>query len=235
MSLLTINKSLGGIWTLNLPAILSCPGSTESCRSICYGCKGNFRYEHVRKAHVRNLRELQEELDAGGTDGLARRLTRELLMAGAGPVRIHSSGDFFCIEYLLALALAIRAIREDFGVDLVCYAYSRTWRLGRKWIDAWVEAVEIGDGGLWIWASTDAETGDPWEKVGWPLCADICGVTPGVGDEMNNCLKQILHVPNQRNVPPERGCHGCRRCFHMNSLVKSEGTDLPLRVAFLRH
>lgn len=240
MNLLVRNGALGGVFTLNLPAKLSCPGSTASCRACCYASKGRFSIARNKKLLAERLDHLKEELKQGGVTGLAKVLQQGLLRGGTGPIRIHSSGDFWDPRYLIATALAIRAIREDFGIPLVCYAYSRTWRLGQDWMDAWHTAVEVADGGLRLWASTDAETGDPWSLVGWPLVANICGVTPGVGDEACNCIKQLHHVPGLRRPAPEHGCPGCRRCYDVAELTRSLGhrgdvPSLPLAVNFLRH
>jgi hypothetical protein len=87
------NTKLGSaihIWSL--PAIVTCPGSTELCRHWCYATSGRFRLESVKErlewCYEQSLRE-----------DWVSRMVRELRRKGAIVVRVHVAGDFYSRAY----------------------------------------------------------------------------------------------------------------------------------------
>lgn len=104
------------IW--NLPALQTCPGSTELCRVICYAKDAEVLYKNVvPQSRERNLviaklpdfRELMIE-----------KLKRSRLTL----MRIHESGDFFNQKYLDDW---VAIIKQDPGRTY--WAYTKSWFL----------------------------------------------------------------------------------------------------------
>jgi len=242
--LITLNEVLK-VHTANLPAGRSCPGATEWCRSACYAKKSRFTYPCNKRKLEENLDVVRRTLRSGGAAGLARVLADACAGAGAGVLRIHSSGDFISPAHLLAWGLAVGELRRSGRLGgFRAWAYSRAWWLGPRWLRAMATAMEVSEGGLMIWASTDPTLPDPWATVGWPLVADISHlrlkhrrgadgvrgvVDTGAGSAgavEPNCLKQTAG----------ENCKTCRRCYHPAALPALNGGDRPpFRMTFLQH
>lgn len=89
------NSKLGSIWTFNLEAIATCPGSSELCRNICYAdryskqynaCVSKYRENYKYATSKEFVKLVAEQLKS----------MRELPVA----IRIHASGDFFSSKYI---------------------------------------------------------------------------------------------------------------------------------------
>jgi hypothetical protein len=79
------------IW--NLPAIKTCPNSTEACRKHCYALKAEKMYPNVLPFRELNLK-LSKEKD------FAEMIESELATSNFEQIRISESGDFYNQEYL---------------------------------------------------------------------------------------------------------------------------------------
>jgi len=79
------------IW--NLPAIKTCPNSTEECRKWCYARKAERIYPQVLPFRERNL-ELSKRKDF--VDIIINNLKK---LKNWNTLRIHESGDFYSREY----------------------------------------------------------------------------------------------------------------------------------------
>lgn len=75
-----------------LPPILTCPGSTETCRGACYATKGRYLFAAVRERLGWNLEQARKAT-------FVETMTREVRRKGCLVVRVHASGDFFDAEY----------------------------------------------------------------------------------------------------------------------------------------
>lgn len=87
------NMKLGeGIHVWSLPAVKTCPGSTETCRKVCYATKSRF----ILPAVVERLDwNYQMSLRKDFPDLMAEDVRRR----GCQVVRIHVSGDYYSAEY----------------------------------------------------------------------------------------------------------------------------------------
>lgn len=79
----------------NLPAVETCPGKTEFCRTKCYALKAQRQYKATRAARAHNLALVRV---GGFGDKMADTIAKNLRKIKQ--VRIHESGDFFSQQYL---------------------------------------------------------------------------------------------------------------------------------------
>lgn len=173
MNLLVRNTTLS-IPTWNLPATRTCPARTAWCAEHCYACKGQFLYPSVQASHDARWRltaDLDRWVDLMITACAHRRI-----------VRIHSSGDFYSLDYLRAwIDVARNVPRCRFIV------YTRVWQL---WPDALRELDALPN--VVVWASVDPST---TTRPVWPRIAYT-----GIG--VPNCPKQLDGAT----------CRSCMRC-----------------------
>jgi len=81
----------------NLPSVETCPGSTESCRKLCYAKQAEAMYPTVLPARNRNLLASKE---AYFVYKIAEELTPLVKRQKIDTVRIHESGDFYSQAYV---------------------------------------------------------------------------------------------------------------------------------------
>src|SRR3990167_4511948 len=101
--------------SFNLPAHKTCPGASDWCKSYCYAAKGRYVFRSVKKMYKRNLRSTQ-----GKT--IFSRLGKEI--PDKGEFRIHSSGDFYSVDYI---DLWINICRSKPNVRF--WSYTRSWTI----------------------------------------------------------------------------------------------------------
>ena len=93
------NKKLGKpIYDFNIPPIDSCPNSIE-CQDTCYAVNTYKRYPTAKKSWDDNFKLCVSN------DGLSRfkgLVNKQIKKDGIQVIRIHSSGDFYNIDYLNA-------------------------------------------------------------------------------------------------------------------------------------
>ena len=107
------NSKLKDIIIWNLPAIDTCPGATEACKSYCYATKGHSKL-HAGVAGNRNW-------EFSKKDYFVDAMIAFIDSRKEGYVRIHEAGDFYSAEYLDDWL----AIARDCD-DKVFYAYTRS-------------------------------------------------------------------------------------------------------------
>lgn len=114
------NHKLGkDILVFNLNRGVTCPGRSPWCKEHCYEHK-SYRYPAVRPARDRNLAATME-------DDFVPRAVAEITKDRKTPirgVRIHGSGDFYSLEYLLKW---FEIARQCPGVHFK--ANTRSWML----------------------------------------------------------------------------------------------------------
>lgn len=107
------NSKTGDAASFDLPAISTCPGSTETCRSKCYAAKLMRIYKNVNAKYQRNYEF-----------SLSKTFVSKMvcMLPYNGTVRIHVSGDFYSREYIEKwIEIASRKKELHF------YCYTRSW------------------------------------------------------------------------------------------------------------
>ena len=90
------NSKLGRkIYAFDLPAVVSCPDYKE-CFKTCYANKGTFLFKSTKQSNTFNY-----AIAIHDTKYLQNELIKEIIKKKIKTIRIHSSGDFFNIEYFL--------------------------------------------------------------------------------------------------------------------------------------
>lgn len=103
------------VW--NIPTLVTCPGASEWCKSVCYNGDDRPGVFHEDKWRS-NLKSFNED-----PASLGERL-RTQLDASEHPlaIRIHSSGDFFSKDYIDFWSQLV-----DDNPDVSFWAYTRSW------------------------------------------------------------------------------------------------------------
>jgi len=128
MNLLTQNakmkktsiKNNTKIFNFSIPAYktksgkITCPFAA-ACVKYCYAQKGNY----TRFPIVQELMEQKYELSK--TDNFVDLMTKEIIKKKAKYIRIHDSGDFYSIKYLLKWVDIANANK-----DIIFYAYTKS-------------------------------------------------------------------------------------------------------------
>lgn len=139
------NYKLGRkIRTWSLPAMLTCPGRTETCSARCYAMKG--RMAGRQSAYQANW-------DFARTRAFTAWLIGEIVRGKIATVRIHVSGDFFNVAYTRAW---LRAMREC--CDTQFYLYTRSWR-EPKYAEVFTQMAALPN--VSVWYSVDRDSGTP--------------------------------------------------------------------------
>lgn len=197
------------IWSL--PAVETCPGSTEVCRSVCYSTKGRYLFDAVRNRMAWNLEQ------ACSAD-FVERMAGEVRKKGCLVVRVHSSGDFFSAEYAQKwLEIMRRCPRARF------YWYSRSWRVPE--IAAILEQMAALKC-CRAWYSVDSETGLPErippgvrlaylqvEQGERPELADMTFRIRRLRKESREGLPMVCPAETPEGKSTDTNCGNCRRCF----------------------
>lgn len=108
------NSKLTAIPSINLPPVVTCRPGAPCCRD-CYACRGNFRFDNVKKSAFENLIEYQTD-PRGYFDSLRAFLSRGVVAFRF--FRWHASGDIVDMEYLRGMVRVARACR---GVRFLCF------------------------------------------------------------------------------------------------------------------
>jgi len=79
--------------TWSIPAEITCPGSTTTCRNYCYAKKAERTYRNTRLSRIRNLNDSKRKDFVSKMIPLIERKKSKY-------VRVHESGDFYSQIYL---------------------------------------------------------------------------------------------------------------------------------------
>jgi len=141
------NSKLGrAIHVWSLPALDTCPGSTDVCRRLCYALRHRFRFDSVKQRLAWNRRQSRR-------GDFVDRMIAEIRSSGVLVLRLHVAGDFYDAEYTRKwVAIVKRSPRARF------YGYTRSWRIASL-----VPALEelAACSAMRLWYSTDDESGVP--------------------------------------------------------------------------
>jgi len=211
MTLLKIgtNSKLGKtIAAFSIPAVVTCPGRTKLCESICYATDGFFNFKSVKNS-------LSASYDASKQSDFVDIVDTELKTKrkkSISAVRIHPAGDFYSVDYLQKW---IDIAKKN--PHIYFWAYTRCWRLP-DFTSKLKELSELPN--VQLWASIDLETkANKEQPPSWLRQADVVKTWDDVDSSFVKC-------PNQRNE--EITCERCTYCFKPKTTTKHN-------VAFLEH
>lgn len=120
----TGNSKTGPSWSL--PNIVTCPGRTKLCESLCYASTGMMAFHQGEgNAYDRKYRACIELLKTdGGSVALGRAIAAQIRKQKLKTLRIHDSGDFFSPLYVRAWRVAVANCP-----DVRFWFYTRSWRV----------------------------------------------------------------------------------------------------------
>lgn len=139
------------IISFGLPAVITCPGKTETCSGgttpSCYATRGLFRMESVSRPKMENF-------VIGHREDFYKLLVQDLWFFNPDSIiRIHDAGDFFDAEYTDHWYKVCRKHK-----DRRFYFYTRSWRI--KPIFKVLQKFNLLPN-VRVWYSVDADTGKP--------------------------------------------------------------------------
>lgn len=113
------NKKVGDIKSFSLPPVISCdPKYCKECEKYCYAKKAYRQYKGTKAAYDDNFDVVQKDL-LTFTDSMVKYFSG---VNSPRVFRVHVSGDFFSVPYLLAwVTIAKRAKGSVF------YSYTKSF------------------------------------------------------------------------------------------------------------
>lgn len=138
------------VW--NLPAIQTCPGASEWCKSHCYNGE-DIVMKYPATKWIKNYSYFLSRPEELRNKLIATLNEIKLITA----VRIHSSGDFFSSNYIKFWHEIIKASPNTYF-----WAYTRTWSI--KKLLPYLERLRTSDN-IQLFASWDETMPNPPE--GW--------------------------------------------------------------------
>lgn len=117
-------------YTFSLPRAITCPGRTPWCEAHCYAKRGKLSLSSSVALYQRNLKHSQQPYFV---DNAIRELRGKIASAkrrgedtSNKVVRIHVSGDFYSVPYILKWM----QIADDLkGEGWKFYAYTKSWAI----------------------------------------------------------------------------------------------------------
>ena len=176
------NTKLGKIHNWSIPAIKTCPGSSEACRSVCYAAKGYYCYASTREAHNSNYRLTRRA-------EFPFRLMEQIESENIRTVRIHAAGDFYSTAYVDDWRNIVQACRQT-----IFYAYTRSWR-----VKAFISSLTAlgNEPNMHLWLSDDRGMPVPPAVPG----ARIAYLANDDDDTPNYPVDLVFRNTRQRDLP----------------------------------
>ena len=192
----TNSKTGKKMGNFNLPPIITCPGATDYCKSVCYANKGRFKWNNVKKSHKDSL-ELSKQKD------FIIKAIKECKKLDF--VRLHSSGDLYSIPYINSWYQIAKGCS-----DTHFCAYTRSWRLN-NYFRALIKLNSLPNFHLFL--SVDKDTGLPYSEHYKDFRLAYCNKTWQRPSDSFRCPNQI-----SKKKPT---CDKCQLCYRSAGLYKS--------------
>lgn len=144
----------------DLPAALTCPGSSKLCRKHCYALRGRFVFPQVQE-------RLHHCFQASKRKDFPHLMVEEIKRKGSAFVlRIHCAGDFYSPAYVRKWIEVVKA-----SPNTRFFGYTRSWAVQAIY-PALCELAQLPN--MQLWFSADSETGEPPElpegvRVAWMM------------------------------------------------------------------
>lgn len=181
--------------TWSLPSRTTCPYATKMCKSKCFA-KKNESFKRVRKSRQRNLDETSkdsfvEDMIKHFEYHLQRPKAKDKLII----VRIHTSGDFYCLDYFSKWVKIADYFKEN---DKILFqAYTKSMPILMDYGN--LEDVNIHL--VWsIWHDTPAEFTDKALELG------LQTFTALPKDEVDEAINKGAFLCNG-------DCGTCKECY----------------------
>lgn len=182
------NTKLGaGIGAFSIPALSTCPGKTDYCKSVCYATKGFFKVRNV-------IGSLASNYDESLKESFVSLMNESISKAKVRSIRIHPSGDFYSEEYIKKWISIV-----DSNPNINFWVYTRSWRLPEM-VLALKELANKNN--VQMYASIDSTT--PESPPAWLRVANVVKDWESEADSFVKC-------PNQKNKAIT--CEKCTYCF----------------------
>lgn len=182
------NSKLGpGIYTYSLPPVVSCPGATDYCKSVCYA-------RNIIVGHVIGLWERNRQ-----------RWAVPEPPTDAKVVRWHVGGDFHSDAYVRQWTNVVRS-----RPDVQFFGYTRSWR-----VPDILRSLEVlrDEPNVQLFASVDPP--DHIGPAGWRRAIiDNSGITVKTRGGVWGCTdedRNFLYCPEETGQ--RKNCMDCRYCI----------------------
>lgn len=190
----TEGKLFDKIFVWNLPPIITCPGISDWCKQNCYNADDRYEKFPIDK-WCENLWWVLNDKDT-----LSKRISLQLggCINKRIAVRIHSSGDFFSIEYIDFWKDIIQK-----NPDVLFWGYTRSWVISEL-TESVKDLNNLGNMKLILsWDETMVQPPDGFAK------SIVCNSSNDISD----LLKKETGVvcPEQYNLV--RSCADCGICI----------------------
>lgn len=187
--------------TWSLPSKSTCPYSTELCRGKCFA-KKNESFKTVRDSRNRNLEESKKGTFVSDLiQHLEYNLQRPKAQNKKVIVRIHTSGDFYNLEYLKKWV----SISEHFKNDnrIMFQSYTKSMPILREYIENnELKLDDINIHFVWsIWNDTVKEYTEYAKQI------DMQTFTALPKEEVDNAIK------NGSYGCQDLDCASCLECY----------------------
>lgn len=129
--------------TWSLPSRKTCPFATDMCKKKCFA-KKNETFQRVRESRQRNLDETFKD---SFVDDMIEHLEYQLQRPKAKDkliiVRIHTSGDFYSVDYFDKWVKIAKYFKEN--KNILFQAYTKSIRYIWEWVVGDLEEDILGD------------------------------------------------------------------------------------------
>lgn len=129
--------------TWSLPSIITCPYATEMCKKKCFA-KKNETFQSVRDSRNRNLDETKKETFVQDMINILEfQLQRKKIQGKKIFVRIHTSGDFYNVEYFEKWVSITEHFKDNDKILFQAYTKSMPiivkylWKQELEGLDEW--------------------------------------------------------------------------------------------------
>lgn len=212
------NNKLGNILHWSIPALHTCPGHSEVCKSVCYATRGFYQMPSVKKSQATNdTTRAQQNWETRIIAEINRNKTKIL--------RIHASGDFDTPEYAEQWCRIIAACPST-----TFYAYTRSWNVPGM-TSSLVKMAQLENMTLWFSADKSMPVPPMFDfiKIAYlamddddqpQYAADLVFRYSAGGTKTQKTVRKRMGRFNSLVCPIEQGqketdltCEKCKICF----------------------
>jgi hypothetical protein len=129
--------------TWSLRSKIHCPYATEECKKRCFARK-NETFDGVRASRDKNFEETKKETFVRDMINILEyQLSRKKMQDKRIFVRIHTSGDFYNLEYFYKWAEIVKHFKGDGRI--LFQAYTKSIKYVYEWIKGDLADYEVSD------------------------------------------------------------------------------------------